>query len=131
MAKNNEGYQKLQIIDDWTTRIKLGSKPLDFDKYYDIKTLKGQSFEGCRVYSSTHHYSGTGGMDESSTTITPFFEAGGLEAKLQSGFLMRVNQKVTSQKHAEKTEKERKKKLQRLYQERDELNREINDSESQ
>jgi len=130
-TKGNDGYQELQVISDWTTRIELGGKPLDFNKYYDIKTPKGQSYEGCRVYSSTHHHRGMGGMSEDSTEIIPFFEAGGLEAKLQGGFLMRVNERVTAQKHAERAEKERKEKLQRLYKKRDELNMEITDSESQ
>ena len=131
MTETNEGYQKLQVISDWTTRIELGGKPLDFNKYYDIKTPKGRSFEGCRVYSSTHHTEGYGGMSEDSTIIIPFFEADGLEAILQSGFLMRVNEKVTSKKHAKKSKKERRDKIQRLYEERNELDREITELESQ
>ena len=94
----------------------------DFDKYYDIKTLKGQEFEGCRVYKQTDH---DRSMGDPSTTITPFFEANGLESKLQSGFLMRVNKKVTEKKIAEEKAKAKKEMLKILYETQQKLNENI------
>jgi len=124
------GYLELQVISDWTTRIELGGKPLDFDKYYDVKTKAGHSFEGCRVYSDVSHYQGMGGMDESHTTITPFFEAQGLEMKLKSGYLMRVNEDVTGMKKAEKKLERKRAELEELYKQRDEANEKISELEA-
>ncbi len=123
--KNQEGYQRLVVVSDWTTRIELGGQPLDFEKYYDIKLPSGQTYEGCRVHSSTHHTRGMGGMSESSTEIIPFFDAAGLEAKLKSGYLMRINPEVTAQELKKKLAKERQEKLQELSQKRNELHKQI------
>jgi hypothetical protein len=98
---------------------------LDFSKYYDIRTQDGQVFEGSRVYCHTSESRGMGGMSESSSFSIGFFQAGSLEATLNSGFLMKVNEKVTRQMQARKKEKERKEKLQRLSEQRKELNKQI------
>ena len=137
-------YRELQITNArWSTEFFLvtpGEKlntsqldkysKLDFNKYYDIQTSPEQSFEECRVYCQTNMHQGMGGMSESSSSSVGFFEAAGLEAKLQSGFLMKINKKVTTQKNAEKEEKERQEKLQELYQKRAKLNKDISKLES-
>jgi len=122
-----EDYQKLKVIPGWTTQIKLGGKPLDFDKYYDIKAPTGQSFEGCKVYKKTYEHRGYGGMSEDSTTINPFFEANGLEIRLQTDFLMRINEKVTAERQAEKATQEKAQRIKELSTERERLDREISD----
>jgi len=131
--KQDEGYKKLHITRArWCTEFFLVSpeqrletstsakldnyEQLDFNQFYDIKTSPEKSFESCRVYYLSDSEDG-------------FFEAAGLEIKLKSGFLMKVNKKVTSQKNAEKAEKERQDKLQDLYQTRKELDTQINNLE--
>ncbi len=144
--KEDMGYKELQISNvNWCTQFflvnpgkklpedyrKLDKYPeLDFGKCYDIKTLDGQVFEGSRVYCRTHRHQGSGGMSEDSSSSIGFFQAGGLEAVLDSGFLMRVNEGVTKQMQTKKKEGERKEKLERLYEERKILDNQIKELES-
>ena len=53
----------------------------------------------------------------------------GVESKLQSGFLMRVNNKVTLEQQTIKAKMARSEKIKYLYEQRDELNRQINSLE--
>ncbi len=144
--EENQEYKELQITNvNWCTQFflvnpgeklpeeyrKLDKYPeLNFSKYYDIKTPDGQVFEGSKVYCHTSHTRGSGGMSESSSSSTGFFQAGSLEATLNSGFLMRVNERVTEQMQAKRREEERKEKLQRLYKQRSELDEQIKGLES-
>ena len=75
-------FKELRIKDNWTTEITLGGEPLDYSKYYDIKLPQGSILQGCRIWYHTHTHEGRGGMDESYTTITPFFEANGGRVKI-------------------------------------------------
>jgi hypothetical protein len=150
--KGDRGYKKLQISNvNWCTQFFLVNPEenlpgdsnelykelsthrypeVDFSKCYDIKTEDGQVFEGSRVYCHTSRHEGSGGMDESSSSSIGFFQAGTLEAILNSGFLMRVNEEATRRMQAQKDRKDRKEKLQGLYEQRKELNEEIKKLES-
>ena len=119
-------FTPLKIISDWTTRIELNGKSLDFSQYYDIKTPKGKLFTGCKIIANINHHPGMGGMDRSHTTIIPTFKADDLIIQLQSGFLMQINEQVTKKKYIEKMEKIKQTKLQRLSKEKDEIDKKIN-----
>jgi len=102
---------------------------IDFNKCYDIITHEKQYFNGCNLRYDLCHVSM--GVMGSVTSINGFFQAGSLEATLKSGFLMKVNDKVTKQMQAKKREEERKEKLERLYEKRSELDKQIKGLESQ
>ena len=118
-------YGTLKIENDWSTRFKLGKISLDFDKFYDVKLPDGRTFEGCEVYCHTDYHHGSGGMSESSSSSVGFFKASGLEIKLNSGMMLRVNEKVTSQKNAEEAKKQKQDELRYFYQQKNTLNKKI------
>ena len=98
---------------------------LNFDHCYDIKVSPKQIFEGCGVFYNTHYYQGMGGMSESSSESTGFFETDGLTIKLESGFLMKINEEATQKKQKEKMKEEKEEKLKELRQEKKEINEKI------
>ncbi|MBA7667741.1 hypothetical protein ES703_75839 [subsurface metagenome] len=67
---------------------------LDFEKSYDIKTSEGQLFKGCKVYRNAYGRQGRG--------MGFFKTSSGLEVRLKSGLLIRVNGEATKKLQEEK-----------------------------
>jgi len=132
MTKRKSGnYHKLEIDNDWRTTFLLNGKSLDFDKFYDVKLPNGQVCKACRVYKETSNHEGRGGMDESYSTSYGFFAAKelGVDVRLISGLLMKVNRIVTVSENKKKAARLKQQKLGALRSKRDSLDKEISDLE--
>ncbi|MGD9275835.1 MAG: hypothetical protein PVJ67_01555 [Candidatus Pacearchaeota archaeon] len=110
---SQKNYQELQI----DSNLKLGGLPLDFEKFYDIKTPEGKIFIRGNIYSE-EYLNRYGRWREA---IHFFRSSDGLDIRLQSGLLMRVNQKMTNQREEERRLSE----LARLHKQRKEIRKKI------
>jgi len=93
---------------------------IDFDSRYDIKTPDGEVFEGCKIYFRYVH----SGSEHGELCPVPRFVHKSLDGKLTEAFLVRMNAKSVEKK-AREEEKEKRRKLRELYQDRRDLDRGI------